>query len=107
MRKTICLSALLLVTATSCGEVPTNEIAITQGQFGDAWPFTTSNGILKCENKAITFRTNTRTYGINGTAQGRGFPGPEAVWKVDPSVPGKRMDIGPILDKGLSLCQYQ
>lgn len=45
-------------------------------------------------------------YAVNGTALTvePDLPKIDAIWKNDPDVPGTRINIGPVIDKGLSLC---
>jgi hypothetical protein len=44
-------------------------------------------------------------YGLNGLArQHLHLPGIYAIWRMDPDIPGGRVNIGPIIDRGLKLC---
>jgi hypothetical protein len=65
-----------------------------------------SSGTLGCTQPpfpgAVTFNVNGTTYGLNGTAQDSGFPAVNPIWKKAPG--GLRVDIGGMIDKGLSLC---
>lgn len=76
------------------------DVAWTDGP----WPLTVPGGLLQCSNMAVTFRApNGTTYAVNGTARTK-YPGLEPIWKPHPEVSGARMDIGPLLNKGLTLC---
>ncbi|MCV7286122.1 DUF2511 domain-containing protein [Mycolicibacterium wolinskyi] len=76
------------------------------------WPFTVSDGTLMCapygvggNQQSVTFVTNRTMYAINGTAKStRQFEAIEAIWKDNPEIPGTKLDIGPVLEMGLSLC---
>ncbi|MDM2419343.1 DUF2511 domain-containing protein [Mycobacteroides abscessus] len=81
-------------------ELHVMDIAWTDGP----WPLTVPEGVLRCRNMAVTFTTlDGTTYAVNGTARTK-YPGLEPIWKPHPEVSGARMDIGPLLNKGLTLC---
>jgi len=70
------------------------------------WPLTVSEGVVRCEGSAVIFRTpDGENYGVNGTALSRGLPKIDPIWKKDPAVPGARINISPVLDRGLRLCR--
>jgi len=107
-----CLGSLVLVsvvfglTASSDDDTPTSRHAldVQAGDF-DEWPFTVQSGTLRCRDGSVTFATGGQEYGVNGRAQGNGYPKPLPVWAEDPSLGhGLRVDISEVLTKGLSLC---
>jgi hypothetical protein len=63
-------------------------------------------GILGCTQPpfpgAVTFNVNGKVYGVNGSARDSGYPNVTPVWKAPPG--GLPVDIGAVIDKGLSLC---
>lgn len=74
------------------------------------WPLTVSEGVVRCEGSggigAVIFRTpGGDDYGVNGTALSRGAAKLEPIWKKDPDIPGARINISPVLDRGLKLCK--
>lgn len=76
--------------------------AVSADGFGRAWPFTVDEGVLSCESlgpaSAVTFMAPDGTeYGVNGTALSKGYP------RINP-IQRRGADIGPIIDRGLSLC---
>ena len=96
---------------------------ITEQDFGSAWPFTVSEGRLRCTKNSVTFEANGSTFAINRTAQSRGFPRVDPIWKYDTSIEEAyakqkgitlaaarkaigtvRVTIGPIFKSGLALC---
>jgi hypothetical protein len=86
-------------------EAPISKADVPRG----AWPLTVSHGEVRCEGSAgagaVIFRAPDGTdYGVNGTALGSGAPRIDPIWKKDPDIPGARVDIRPVLDKGLALC---
>lgn len=76
------------------------------------WPFTVPEGTLLCapygvggSQQSVTFVANRVMYAVNGTAKGAGqFEDIESIWKANPEIPGTKVNIGPVLEKGLSLC---
>ena len=80
---------------------------ITRAQFGDAWPFTVDEGVLRCEGEggvgAVIFEAEGTEYGVNGVAKSQGYADVEPIWADDPSI-GAKKNIGPIIDRGLELC---
>lgn len=74
-------------------------IEIKQAEYGKHWPFTTPQGWLRCEGKgAVILTVQGEDYAVNGMAGSRYAP-MQAVW--DPSI-----DVGPIISRGLALCQW-
>lgn len=68
------------------------------------WPFTVASGLLACEGGAVTFTAGGVEYGVNGTAQDLGYPGPDAIWADDPETPGLKVSISAVIDRGLQEC---
>lgn len=113
-RPFIMAAFLPILLLAGCGS---NGIKITRSDYGDKWPFTVEEGVLSCRDTGrtvgttrmveITFTANGVTYGINGTAKGNDrYSDVDAIWATNPSCPGTRKDIGPILDRGLALGGY-
>ncbi len=106
------LKALLLILAAlaliGCGT------SISERDYGDKWPLLVSKGKLNCEGAgsnhgAVTFKAAGETYAVNGIAlsraKKRGWKKIDEIWKDNPDVPGLKMDLTPIIEKGLSLCK--
>lgn len=82
-----------------------NEATISAKDLGSEWPFTVASGTLKCTDNAITFTAGGKTYGVNGTATGRdNLPPIDPIWKPNPDIPGTKVNVGPVIDRGLELC---
>lgn len=82
---------------------------VTQAEYGDRWPFTVPEGTVRCSGTAgagaVTFEAGGRTYAVNGTARTqKTFPDIDPIWRDSPNGLGLKVSIGPIIDKGLSLC---
>lgn len=92
--------------ATAPGEV-------TRAEFGDEWPFTVASGTLSCDGSrglgSVIFTAPDGTrYGLNGTAQDQlGLPAIDPIWRYQPGMAKYelRVDIGPLIDRGLALCE--
>jgi hypothetical protein len=91
------------VTTTPPGYI--SEATWTDGQ----WPFTVPEGVLMCTNtgsipKQVTFIANYVMYGVNGTARLGGFADPTAIVRDNPAIPGTKVDVRPVIRRGLALC---
>lgn len=95
---------------------PDNELLIKRSDFGDKWPFTANQGILKCEGyKIILIEINGIGYALNGNA--RSFANKynlreideiwldDPQWKDEPLMAGIKVNVGPLIDRGLELCK--
>lgn len=94
--------------STTTKSTPSNPRAakVTQAEYGDRWPFTVSEGTVRCVGaSSVVFDGGGRTYAVNGTARTQtDFPDIDPIWRDSPTGLGLKVNIGPILDKGLSLC---
>jgi hypothetical protein len=74
-------------------------IEIKQAEYAERWPFKTPRGWLRCEGAgAVILTVQGADYAVNGMAGTRYAP-MQTVW--DPSI-----DVGPIISRGLTLCQW-
>lgn len=103
---------LLLIGCKEQQQQQLNEKIIRKVDNPAAWPFTSNEGLLKCERNpksaylaAVTFTTGGVQYGLNGGAiSGYVFP------KVDPimvrdSVGLYKVPLGDLIFQGLELCK--
>ena len=89
--------------ATAASSLASNERHISASDYGDRWPLTVEDGILRCEGaRAVVFIAGGRAYGVNGTALTMGYPEIDPIWAVGEYAP--RKDIGPLIGDGLALC---
>jgi hypothetical protein len=82
--------------------------------YGDDWPLTVEYGVVKCQNRTIggrqlqvvTFVDPMRkTWAVNGTAQAQtDYPEIDPIWADDPELEGAKINISPVIDRGLELC---
>ena len=105
------LFALGLFLATlGCGAG--NSKTVRAADYGDAWPLTVSEAKLVCEGPyAVFLKVDDRYYGVNG--MGRNYVNDryltdsyplESIWLHDPRAQDSRINISPLLDDGLVLC---
>jgi hypothetical protein len=83
-------------------------------EYGEKWPLTVQNGTLNCTPLGtlgiVKFTANGITYAVNGTAKARakqnGWREIDEIWRDNPNPQyGPKINIGPIVEKGLSLCK--
>ena len=99
---------VLLVFASLTGS-PRREI-ITKAEYGDRWPLTVERGTVECVPAfSVIFHTGGVTYAVNGWAMtNTDYPDVREIWLDDPDADraarGLKINIGPIIDRGLALC---
>lgn len=84
--------------------------AVSRDQLGDEWPFTVDSGMVACDGAngvgEVTFTAEGTTYAVNGLAIQTGqYAEIDTIWADDPTIPGAKKSIGPIIDLGLALCE--
>ena len=107
------LARLQKVNADNRGgkqQLSPNEAKISRQEFGTDWPFTVDEGLLTCKGSGgvgeVVFTAKGASYAVNGVAKGTKRYRPiEDVWAENPSLPGTKKNIGPIIERGLRLCR--
>lgn len=122
-----------IISCSNNGPKILNEKAISKEEFGDKWPLTVEKGIIQCVKyevdgvnpelmKGVIFVYGEKIYGVNGTAKSQGkelgyedittIISDDIKMKEDAMRMGAsekdatvKMDISPILDAGLKLCE--
>lgn len=84
-------------------------------KFGAEWPLTVPYAVVRCKNitaggmklNAVTLDAPDGTrYAVNGTAQDHtSYPEIDAIWAADPNIEGLKIDISPVINAGLKLCE--
>ncbi len=79
--------------------------------YGEAWPFTFEEAHLQCyPGKAVVVSDaeTGRSYPLNGPATSKagqlGLEPLEQVWLDNPTIPGTKVNVGPVIQEGLALC---
>jgi hypothetical protein len=114
--KAPCIALLLLTMLTMPLLANAASVQVSRSQFKGDWPLTVESGTLSCEPfravpslQLVTFSSKGTTYAVNGTARGqakkRGWLEIDPIWRKDPSAPGLKVNIGPLIDRGLALCK--
>lgn len=111
MRTVTRLLACVVVVIAPCvlfgcgGSAQPKGLLVSRAQYGDRWPFTVESGYIDCDPPgAAIFRTDSLTYGLNGWAKSRGFADVRPVWRDNPTAPGLKVNIGPMIDLALQQC---
>jgi hypothetical protein len=73
------------------------------------WPFTVDYATLMCakgnDGDRVTVTANREMYAFNGTAKSANlWPDFDVIWADDPAIPGAKVNIDPMLQRGLALC---
>ncbi len=99
---------------------------IHESDFGEEWPFTVPDGVLRCSGaNDVTFVSQGTEYAVNGSAQPM-YENIDPIWKLDMPLNEEmaeamveafdmtieeareenqfKINIGPIIDAGLALC---
>jgi len=114
IQSVILVLLLVALVAPSCGkraarghnDVPPAGVAVSQAEYGAAWPFTVTSGYVDCvPPQSAVFRTGSSAYALNGMAKSRGFPDVRPIWRDNPSLPGTKINIGPMIDLALQQCR--
>ncbi len=83
---------------------------VSRGELGEAWPLTTTKGVLACDGSdgfgAATIATGGKVYALNGIAKGwdAGLD-IDPIWADNPAIAGTKKDIGVLIDRALRLCE--
>lgn len=84
-------------------------LRISKTGLGKAWPFTVDEGTLACRGSGgvgeVVFAAGGVTYALNGVAKrSKKYSDVESIWATNPAIPGTKKDIGPLIERGLKLC---
>lgn len=80
--------------------------SVGRSAMGDEWPLEVDRGCLYClSGVRLVFVSGGSRYAVNGTAIGdRGNLRIDPIWSADPTIPGAKRNIGPLIERGLALC---
>jgi len=102
--RTVASILILICFAAGIATAKDYEMLIKES-FGAEWPLTVPEGTLRCVGAGgVLFVAPDNTiYGVNGLGKGMGYPAIDPIWKKRPDGDA-RMSIGPLIDRGLKLC---
>lgn len=79
---------------------------LTRTEFGEAWPLTVDRVQVFCTgNGGIIVADGEQRYALNGAAQSQA-PAINPIWKENPEIPGTKINIAPLIERGQTLCRY-
>lgn len=83
------------------------ETHVSRTQLGDDWPLTVEEGNLRCEppSRVVFTDPSGHEWGVNGMAVTHGYREIDPIWADNPEIPGLKKSIGPLIDRGLALCE--
>lgn len=92
--------------ATKVAKVLSAGVLVTRESLGDSWPLTVDQAHVEClDGRLAVVHANGTTYALNGTAKSRGYPAVDPIWRANPSIPGTKINIGPLIDIALKQCK--
>jgi hypothetical protein len=99
------IGILTMAILAACVEASGSEIS--QAEYGDKWPFTVPSERLECvPYSKVVFHAGGVSYAVNGLAMSDNrYREIRPIWKDNPEIPGTKINIGPVLDRGLALCK--
>ena len=84
---------------------------MTRGEYGSEWPLLVDEALLSCRDNAVYLRVDGVLYAVNGAAlerrtkvSAKDFRA-SGLWAPDPTIAGFKKSLGPVIDRGLSLCR--
>ena len=107
----LCVLIAIVATVSSCGGDTTDGELLTRAAFGADWPLTVEEGTVSCEGISeglgeVYFSAEGTTYAVNGLAQGASDgPDIDLIWADNPEIKGTKINIHPIIERGLELCE--
>lgn len=100
------LAAGLLWNAVTGSGGDSHSKSVDRSTYGTAWPLTVDSAKIGCENGQDEYvQVGSIRYSLNGTAKADGgYDNVDAIWADDPSSPGLKMSIAPLVADAQKLC---
>lgn len=89
------------------GTIHQHSLPVSRTDYPGTWPLTVDDGELWCDGGAltITVRSASDSYSLNGAAEANHSNKPiDSIWADDPSSPGLKMSIAPLVAAAQKLC---
>lgn len=89
------------------GTAHQRSLPVSRTDYPGTWPLTVDGGDLWCDGGAltITVKSFSDSYSLNGAAETNRFNKPlDSIWADDPSSPGLKMSIAPLVAAAQKLC---
>lgn len=103
----VAIAGIVWHSTSGGGEEKAHDRLVSRTDYPGTWPLTVDAGDLWCNNGALTITVNNvgDSYSLNGTAAATGFNKPlDPIWADDPSSPGLKMSIAPLIADAQKLC---
>ena len=107
----------IAVLAIGCGANRANSISdaagvsVSRQEYGDEWPFTVERGELWCVSpgRNVLFVADGVNYAVNDRARAskRWVDIEGRIWREDPKIPGTRVSLSNLIQRGLTFCDRQ
>src|SRR4051794_34994837 len=108
---TLCVVGLLVSGCSSSGSAADHSERVSSNGMGKKWPLKVNNGTLHCDGSGgvgdVTITVGGTTYALNGAAKSHtNAKDIRPIWANDAHLGfGLKKDIGPLIQRGLRLCQ--
>ncbi|MFV8176751.1 DUF2511 domain-containing protein [Mycolicibacterium peregrinum] len=104
----LCATATSPTTSTGGSNRPAGLVERQTWNDGP-WPFTVDTATLFCTKAAngerVTVVADGEMYALNGTAKSTNlWPPFDPIWIDNPNIAGLKVDIGPMINRGIALC---
>ncbi|WP_441964698.1 DUF2511 domain-containing protein [Mycolicibacterium houstonense] len=105
---TLCETSASPTTSTGGSNRPAGRVERQTWNDGP-WPFTVDTATLFCtkapNGERVTVVAGGEMYALNGTAKSaKLWPPFDPIWLDNPNIAGLKVDIGPMINRGLALC---
>lgn len=108
IRARVFLTAMAVLSACTSARAFADGVEITRALMGEQWPLTVHSGALACDAGVVSFRAGGVTFAVNGSAKtyGKrlGWRDIREIWRDNPAIPGTKMDLAPLIQRGLAHC---
>ena len=105
----ILITAIVVLFVLACED---GGPTISEKDYGDEWPLTVAEAELHCDKGMVWVESDGFAYPVNGTAisllkdkrpelKVRAL---KSIWRDNPTIPGYRVSISPLIDDGLEMC---
>ena len=99
------IAAALVLPLAAC--LSEEDRTVRASDFGDAWPFTVSEGRVNCfkAGHTLTFAPSSAvSYALTGGARADGYADITPIWRDDPNIPGAKVNLQPITEAARKQC---
>jgi len=110
-----CVPVLIILAAMLAAGFVWNAVAggsdshsknVSRSDYGAGWPLTVDSAKIGCANGQNEYvQVGSIRYALNGTAKADGgYSNVDTIWADDPSSPGLKLSIAPLIADAQKLC---